>query len=1142
MNRWDYIRKQARHFHREACAYGDDEFSPGAAADLLLAKAERMTGIRRRALPHKHPQLDGAVAKFERNTIWYDSSVDPWLASYHQAHEYAHKWLRHGARTCSSSDIDSEATEDKIPLGIHRVEGYGSHERMECEANVFASEFLLPGDILKHWFTEESVNAEQIATRTGMSLEMICHQLARSLLTPDIPDSQVEKELQADDFGLDESQTKAAQASEEPILVDAGPGTGKTRTLVGRIVYLLRQGAAPESILVLTFSNKAAEEIRERVGRAIPEAAQSIRVETFHSLGLEWLRKYAGEISLPSKPTVLDPVDALFFLEKSLPELGLDHYQNLYEPTVHLQDVLQAISRAKDENADPARYLELSEAMYKAATTSEGQVAAEKAAEVARVYEFYQNYLEKNRLLDFGDLICRSITLLSERKNVKAEIRQTYQHVLVDEYQDVNRASGLLLKEIVGTGKGLWVVGDVRQSIHRWRGASPANIRLFSTDFPDAKDPLHLEINYRSQPPIVDTFAEFVPHMRATQGAEFTTWKKHRTHDGGRVSFEIASDRQAEAKGIAQEIKRLRAAGVTYREQAVICRSHINLVRIAQMLEKEEVPVLYLGDFFERPEVRDMLSILALACEGDGRGLFRIARFPEYNIPLVDVQALRSLAREQNIPFPQALALAADTEGITPHGKEKIALLARQIDDLCHGRSAWKLLTRYLFVRSKYLDPSLSDKSVSGQQRRVALYQFLQFAHSQLGRSEEVGVDPKLSLLRYIRRLEIYGEEKQLRQVPSWADGLDAVRVLTVHASKGLEFRAVYLPVLGTTYFPANKQHQPCPPPTGLISGGEQDWHQEEEECLFFVAMSRARDYLCLSRAARYGSVNRKPSRFLPLIAAHLPRSVDGAATWLNDDAIADDSSSPDLINAPIDLPVVPEQRLDVYMKCPRKYFYEFVIGLSGKREDSAYVQFHHCVYDVLRHLQSERALGHEVDRATAYAYLDEVWKAKGPLDHFYEPIYRQRAKQMIDNALSRTPPPNSRSAQLEHEIKLPHGIVKLTLDYTELVEDGSESHLLVQRIRTGRPTQSEDDKPIYALYQMAASQSYPQAKRQLQILYLSTNEIQEVTLSNKQLDTRLTNYDKAIIGIRRRRFAPEPSDRECPRCPHYFICPMAEG
>jgi DNA helicase II / ATP-dependent DNA helicase PcrA len=1142
VNHWDLLRKEARRRHAEVCAYGDDKCDRGAPAEILLAKAEKMTGIRRRALPKDHPLLDGAVAKLERNTIWYDSSVEHWLSLYYQAHEYAHHWLRHGARTCTKSDIDSEASEDKVPLGVHRVQGYGPHERNETDANLFAREFLLPGDVLKAWFTETGLNAEQIATQVGVSIEMVCHQLARSLLTPDVPSDDGKAESSQDDFDLDESQKAAARVPSGPILIAAGPGTGKTRTLVARVLYLLGQGVPPESILVLTFSNKAAEELRARIGRAAPEAAQFIRMETFHSFSLELLRKYGTEIGLPSNPTIIDPVDAMFMLEKSLPELSLDHYQNLYEPTIFLMDILRAVSRAKDENVGPEYYTELAQAMQEAATPSTDEmVAAEKAFEVARVYRFYQDRLRQEGQLDFGDLICRSVALLRERADVRAAVQGTYSHVLVDEYQDVNRASGLLLRELVGDGEGLWAVGDVRQSIHRWRGATTANMRLFSRDFPLAKEPLRLEKNYRSQPPIVDLFSEFVPHMSATRGEEFTAWQKERGEEGGAVHFEIAEDLRAEAQGIAREIKRLRAAGVPYKQQAVICRSHTSLARIAHLLEKEDVPVLYLGDFFERPEVRDMLSLLALACEGDGRGLVRVARFPEYSISLSDVQALRALSRAENVPFPRALDLAAGTVDITPHGQEKMALLARHIDDLCHGRSAWKMVTRYLFVRSRYLIPLLTDTTVPGQQRRLALYQFLQFAHSQLGRDGEDGLDPKRTLLRYIRRLESYGEERQLRQVPNWAEDIDAVRVLTIHASKGLEFSAVYLPILGGRYLPASRQAQHCPPPAGMLESGMEDWHLEEEECLFFVALSRARDYLFLTRAVRYGLANSNASKLLQPIAGRLPKAVDGVVTWSSVSGVPGRSTDALPAIPTSELPVFPEPRLDVYMKCPRKYFYEFVLGLSGKRDDSAYVQFHQCVYDVLNWMQYERTEGRAVDEDATRTYLDEIWTARGPLDHMYATIYREKAEEMLMNALGRAPLPNSRSARPEVEIALTHGRVKLTLDHTELAENSEGTSLLVQRVRTGRASKSEADKPIYGLYHAAAAQQHPRAERRLQILYLSTNEVKDINLSKKQLDNRLEAYDKAILGIRRRQFDPEPSDRECPRCPHYFICPLAE-
>ena len=1138
MSNWDQVRLAAQQFHAEVCGFGEEEQPLGASAKILLLRAERVTGIRRKGYRNGHPLLRGALARLERNTIIFDSSVEPWLALYHQAHEYGHVKLGHGPRYCREGDIDCEATEDKLPLGVHRVEGYGPQEKTECEANVFAREFLLPCNVLRVWFVENALNAEDIAKRVGVSIEMVCHQLARSLLTPEIR-ARENNELPAADLTLDGSQGRAAEASEGPLLTTAGPGTGKTRTLAGRVIHLLRLGVLPESILILTFSNKAAAELRDRVKLVAPDQAQKIRIETFHSFGLELLRKYGANIGLPPKPVIIDPVDGMFLLEESLPQLALDYYENLPEPTMFLNDILKAISRAKDENADPTRYEELAQEMLTAAVSDEEVAAAEKALEVARVYRFYQQHLNDNGLLDFGDLLCRSIELLTEHPAVKDDVRKTYPHVLVDEYQDVNRASGLLLKEIVGDAEGLWAVGDIRQSIHRWRGATTANIRLFSEDFPKAKPSLSLEVNYRSQPPIVDAFSELVPSMRATTGTTFTPWQKDRANSGGTLKYEIASDERAEAQGIAREIKANFRSGMPYRMQAVICRSHTSLARIARGLEEENVPVLYLGDFFERPEVRDMLSLLSLACEPHGSGLVRVARFPEYEIPLLDVLALRKHASEKNRPFPGALSLASEADEISAHGKEKLALLAQQLDGLCYGRSAWNTLTRYLFVRSDYLLTALADESVAGQQRRLALYQLIQFVHSHLGRPVKSGVDPKRDLLRYIRRLEAYGDERQLRQVPAWADGIDAVRVLTIHAAKGLEFEAVYLPVLAKTYLPINKGYNPCPPPVGLLPSNVDDWYLEEEQCLFFVALSRARDHLCLSRATRYGQANRNASDFLSLISRSLPRSVDAGVTWT--------AISPDLVRSketlrrPAELQVFDLRQLEVYMSCPRKCFYEFQLGLSGKRDDSSYVQFHECVYEVLRWIQSERLEGRIPQEDAARAELDRIWKSKGPLGHYYETRYRKKAEEMLNNIVRQTPPPGSRPGKAECEIELDHGQVTFTVDYIQLTENGSGRSVVVQRHRTGRPTKKEEDKPIYGLYQAAMQQVYSEAQQKLQVLYLSTNEAKDVVLTQQKLATRLKKYDEAIVGILQGDYEPKPDDRQCPRCPHYFICPMAE-
>ena len=189
-------------------------------------------------------------------------------------------------------------------------------------------------------------------------------------------------------------------------------------------------------------------------------------------------------------------------------------------------------------------------------------------------------------------------------------------------------------KEIAGAGAGLWVVGDTRQAIYRFRGAAPTNMQRFAEDFPGAKVK-SLKYNYRSQPAIVDVFAGLAPNMRASRGGpSFSRWEPKRSDSGGRVLMEVAADLTAEAEGIAKEIERQRDSSISYSQQAILCRSHTNLGRVGTELEALGVPVLYLGNLFERPEVRDMLSLLSLTCEPDGRGLVRVARFPEYEVPL----------------------------------------------------------------------------------------------------------------------------------------------------------------------------------------------------------------------------------------------------------------------------------------------------------------------------------------------------------------------------------------------------------------------------------------------------------------------------------------------------------------------------
>lgn len=1136
MGHWQDIRRAARARYAEIS--GSAEGVPSAAA--LLGAAERSTGIRREPVAAGDPLLYGGVATFdlENGVVWYDADADPGLVAFYQAHEYAHLWLGGGHRACGALDVDAEAAEEPMPLGVQRVEGYGPDERREREANVFAREFLLPTDVLRWWYLDEGFNPVNMAERVGVPEGMVLHQLARALLTPEIAE-QPGGEGPAEDIAeLDPSQQKAALAETGPVMLEAGPGTGKTRTLVGRILFLLGSGLPPSSILALTFSNKSAEEMRSRVARVAPEAAPQIWMGTFHAFGLELLRKHGTLLGLPTKPEVLDPVGAMFLLERSLPDLDLDRYQNLPEPATNLRYIVGAISRAKDELVGPDEYARLAETMLSDATTEKEVETAEKALEVARVYTFYQERLQGEGLLDFGDLILRSVELLRTHPDVRDCVRKTYAHVLIDEYQDVNRASGVLLREVTGAGEGLWAVGDVRQAIYRFRGAAPRNMRLFGEDFPDAKV-LALERNYRSQPAIVDLFSELAPGMLASRGAGFTPWQPHRSDSGGKVMMEIAEDAAAEGAGLAREIERQRTAGVPYSEQAVLCRSHTGLARVAAELERAGVPVLYLGDLFERDEVRDMLSLLSLACEGDGRGLVRVARFDEYRIPLEDVLALMALAKEEDVPFPRALGLARNVETISEGGKRGLALLKEHLEGLCYGTNAWGMLVRYLYSTSSYARRLVDDDTVSGQQRRLALYQFLQFAHQHRGNYGDRGEDPKRGFLRYVRWLEIFNEEKQLRQVPEWAGGIEAVRLMTVHASKGLEFGAVYLPRLRSGEFPASRRGQRCPPPVGMIPDGEDGGqHEEEEECLFFVGLSRARDVLCLSRPRRYAGKNSNPSALLERIRARLPGPPDGGVTWEGVPAL----ETPAETSPPSELPTFTVRELDTYIKCPRRYFYEKVLGLGSGREGSAYASFHRCVYGLLNWLREERSAGRAVSEAAARNRLAEVWRTLGPVGHPYEEIYHRNAEKMSDLAVEHIASSSDSAASPEWEVSLKYGRVTLVPDQVEDPGVGEGDAPLVRRIRTGRPSGEEPKKNIYALHQKAADEAFPGCEPRIERLYLSTGQTEDARIKrDSTIKTRLDKYDEAMAGIQLGEFPAKQDDYECPRCPHYLICPAAE-
>lgn len=1111
MDGWSDIRRKARACHAKALTKAKGDRRASALVTAALANAD----LERRYYEPGTVFGEGVLGSFERASGLVNVALrqEPEDEAVVTAHEIGHSELHH--------DPINEVTllppglgGDPVESGAGKVEGYSPRERKEVQADIFAAEFLCPADWLRAQYVEGGRKPADVAGDLGLPNSLVMNQLIRAVLLPPLRDAPPAQPGAVHE--LDESQQAAATWEGGPLLVDAGPGTGKTRTLVRRIEHLLGRGSTPGMFLALTFSNKAAEEMRERLSATAQDAAIEMWVGTFHAFGLELITKWPSAIGRTGNVKVLDEAGSLALLEEHLAELPLRYFQNLYEPAYELVHVLRAISRCKDELIAPSAYRAAAEAAASEAHAT-GDVGAienaEKALELAALYQIYEDLLARTDSVDFGDLVLLAGRLVETNPAVQEHLAK-FRHVLVDEYQDVNFASAALLRSICRAGTDVWVVADQRQSIYRFRGAEPDNVSRFVDEFQGTRH--SLGYNYRSYAQVVRTFERFSAAMQG--GAMAGGWKARRTGDGG-VTLTVAPTLAAEGEAVRDKIARFKAQGISYADQAILARTHLTLARITRILEQLGIPMLYLGDLFERDEVRDLLALAGIGAEAGNVGLVRVAALPEYSVPRRDVLAAIRWARNNRISIFETLTRSDEIEDVGDTGKGGLARLGDQLRGLDNA-SPWRLLTCWLFERSDYLRPLLSAGDAAAQQKLIAIYHLLKVC----GEKAAAGDNSRKGFLARIRRIEALNQDTSYRLVASEAADLDAVRVLTIHGSKGLEFGAVHIPALATRYLPSSRQGIHCPPPPSLRQLAMQSGdHDAEEECLFFVGLSRARDFLSLTRAEQYTTQRANPSKFLDPIAGTIQasRHQGSGATFASEAWLL-----PQATRTPY-----PEAQLDVYMRCPARYRYEAIDGLHGGRDDSPYVQFHRCVRITTGWMEQQSAAGAPADEAAALARLDSVWQERGPVGSGYERYYRAAAQEMVRQMAATIAWEPGQYDRGEWLVPVGDRQVSVTPDRVVVTPDG----IRVQRMRTGRRTKSEPDKEIYALMRLGAALKYPGRPIGVETLYLATGET--VPVPPKNDDKRLKSYADAIAAIERGEFQPKPDIRQCPGCPCYFIC-----
>jgi DNA helicase-2/ATP-dependent DNA helicase PcrA len=639
---------------------------------------------------------------------------------------------------------------------------------------------------------------------------------------------------------LNPPQREAVTTIDGPLLVLAGAGSGKTRVIAHRVAWLLLQGVDPESVLCVTFTNKAAGEMRERVVALSGPAGTDVFVSTFHSFGLWLLTQEHEAADLPRRFAICDAGDQLALVKRCMREVSVD------DRRFDAHRVLSILSRAKNEGRKRI-------AVREAGQGDDYDLVA------AEVYPRYQRALRAMRAVDFDDLIARPVEILSREKAVRTRLQRRFRHLLVDEYQDTNHAQLELLRLLAGEARNVCAVGDDDQAIYGWRGADVRNILGFQKHFPGARE-VRLEQNYRSTGRILACANALIARNQARKPKKLFT----DAGEGEKVAVVALPGEEEEARFVAEEIGRLRGEGRPWSHFAVLYRLNALSRPFEEAFREASVPHAVHGGpaFFDRAEVRDLLAYLKLCVQPeDDVSLSRVVNVPARGIGDTSMERVhdRAIARKQ--PLLEALRSADGIPELPRGAAERIASFVALVD-------------RY---RARFREGDLAG-TARALVAEVDLYSHVRASVQSLqaGARKVEGIDGIL------RSLESYAQRTARPSLPAWLQRLaldsreeedpapeGGVALMTLHAAKGLEFPVVFLVGVEEDYLPC-----------AGIQGEPRDL--DEERRLAYVGITRARERLFLTRAAsrtRRGKVQpRTPSRFLGELPAEAHEVLDPAA------------------------------------------------------------------------------------------------------------------------------------------------------------------------------------------------------------------------------------------------------------------------
>lgn len=636
-------------------------------------------------------------------------------------------------------------------------------------------------------------------------------------------------------YGLNPQQAEAVINTEGPMLIMAGAGSGKTKVLTCRVANLLQKGVRPYRILAITFTNKAAAEMRERVNNMSGPAAKDVWLFTFHAFCARFLRMEIDKLpGYGGNFAIYDTADSQNLIKQILKEMNLDDKR--FQPS----GILSRISNAKNALQDAAAFARQAGDFYE--------------QKVADIYSRYERKLQLNNALDFDDLLMLSIKLLQENKEVREKYQDRFDYLLVDEYQDTNHAQYLLTKFLAAKHRNICVVGDADQSIYGWRGADIQNILDFEKDYPDAKV-IKLEQNYRSTQIILDAANAVIENNTGRKPKNLWTENK----SGADIIYFQAVDERDEARFVIEQLQNLqRTENKKLGDMAILYRTNTQSRIFEEMLIKSGISYNMVGGlkFYERKEIKDIIAYLRVIFNpADSLSLLRIINVPKRGIGDASLAKIQAYAAASNVSLFEAVSNAAAIDGLSSRFVSKLDDLAGiifELMNLANEAPVEDLIDRVL-RDTGYLEELENERTPQAQSRIDNLHELISVAQEFAASEEENNLENFLAHVALVSDID----DTEL--------GEDAITLMTLHSSKGLEFPVVFLVGMEEGLFPHART---------LMDETEI----EEERRLCYVGITRAKEKLFLSSTKMrtiYGNtVTYPPSRFLQEIPAHLVKTI----------------------------------------------------------------------------------------------------------------------------------------------------------------------------------------------------------------------------------------------------------------------------